>query len=203
MKRQLFAPFLLAALTLLGMTAVRAEEAANVVQSTTAAVMDRVKNDKDALRADPAKMYSLVSEMIFPHFDFEVMSKFVVGTPWAATDSAKQQAFIAEFRRLLVRTYATALLEYSDQTIEYPASEPTNNPKTAIVRQNVNQSVGKVLPVMYRLHDKSGEWKVYDVEVDGISLVKTFKSAFAQTISEGGLDRLIEDLKAKNKDLGA
>ena len=58
-------------------------------------------------------------------------------------------------------------------------------------------------PVMYRLHDKSGAWLVYDVEVDGISLVKTFKSAFAQTISEGGLDRLLEDLKAKNKDLGA
>ena len=203
MKRQLFAPFLLAVLTLLGATAVRAQEAATVVQSTTAAVMERVKNDKDALRADPAKMFSLVSDMIFPHFDFEVMSKFVVGTPWASTEAAKQQAFIAEFRRLLVRTYATALLEYSDQTIEYPASEPTNNPKTAIVRQNVNQAVGKVLPVMYRLHDKSGEWKVYDVEVDGISLVKTFKSAFAQTISEGGLDRLIEDLKAKNKDLGA
>lgn len=203
MKRQLFAPFLLLVFALMGATTARAEEASTVVQSTTAAVMDRVKNDKDALRADPAKMYALVSEMIFPHFDFEVMSKFVVGTPWGSTEAGQQQAFIDEFRRLLVRTYATALLEYSDQTIEYPTSEPTNNPKTAIVRQNVNQSVGKVLPVMYRLHDKSGEWKVYDVEVDGISLVKTFKSAFAQTISEGGVGRLIEDLKAKNKDLGA
>ena len=179
------------------------ESPQTIVQTTTDEVISRVKNEKDALRDDPAKMFNLVSEMIFPHFDFEVMSRFVVGTPWSTTEAAKQQAFIGEFRRLLVRTYATALLEYSDQTIEYPASEPTNNPKTAIVRQNVNQSVGKVLPVMYRLHDKSGEWKVYDVEVDGISLVKTFKSAFAQTISEGGLDRLIEDLKAKNKDLGA
>ena len=203
MKRQLFAPFLLALVTLLGLTTARAEDALGIVQGTTSSVMERVKNDKDALRADPAKMYALVSEMIFPHFDFEVMSKFVVGAPWGETEAAKQQAFVAEFRRLLVRTYATALLEYSDQTIEYPPSEPTSNPKTAIVRQNVNQSVGKVLPVMYRLHDKSGEWKVYDVEVDGISLVKTFRSAFAQTISEGGLDRLLEELKAKNKDLGA
>ena len=203
MKRQFLASFLLAVVALLGANAVRAEEASTVVKDTTAAVMDRVKNDKDALRANPAKMFALVSDMIFPHFDFEVMSKFVVGGPWASTEAAKQQVFIGEFRRLLVRTYATALLEYSDQTIEYPASEPTNNPKTAIVRQNVNQSVGKVLPGLYRLHDKSGEWKVYDVEVDGISLVKTFKSAFAQTIAEGGLDRLIEDLKTKNKDLGA
>ena len=204
MNRQTLARFLLALLALVTVPAAHAaEDALQVVQGTTKEVMDRVKNDKDALRAEPAKMYSLVSEMIFPHFDFEVMSKFVVGNSWGTTDASKQQAFISQFRRLLVRTYATALLEYSDQTIEYPASEPTKNEKTAIVRQNVNQSVGKVLPVLYRLHDKSGTWKVYDVEVDGISLVKTFKSAFAQTLAEGGIDRLLQDLEAKNKDLGA
>jgi phospholipid transport system substrate-binding protein len=65
------------------------------------------------------------------------------------------------------------------------------------------QTVGKVLPVVYRLHNKTGEWKVFDVEVDGISLVKTFKSSFSPILKDGGIDKLLENLNAKNKDLGA
>lgn len=182
--------------------ATAAEDAQAIVQSTTTAVVERVRAEKDALRADPAKMYGLVSEMIFPHFDFTIMSQWVLGEHWKTSSAAQQQEFVEQFRRLLVRTYATALLEYSDQTIEYPANEASHNPKTAVVKQAIKQPGGGVLPVVYRLHNKSGDWKVFDVAVDGVSLVKTYKSSFTQVIADGGIDTLIGNLKEKNQDLG-
>jgi phospholipid transport system substrate-binding protein len=179
-----------------------ADDAQTVVQTTTDAVVERVRAEKDALRTDPAKMYGLVSEMIFPHFDFNIMSQWVLGEHWKTTAAAQQAEFVEQFRRLLVRTYATALLEYSDQSISYPPSEASHNPKTAVVKQDIKQAGGTPMPVVYRLHNKSGAWKVFDVSVDGVSLVKTYKSSFAQIITDGGIAKLIETLQSKNKDLG-
>jgi phospholipid transport system substrate-binding protein len=191
-------------LFLSGIVPVQAQsDPTKIIQETTSAVVARVKTEKAALRAAPAKMYALVAEMIFPHFDFNIMSQWVLGPAWKTADEATRQAFVEQFRKLLVRTYATALLEYSDETMEYPPVEPSHNPKTATVKQNIVQTVGKVLPVVYRLHEENGEWQVFDVEVDGISLVKTFKSSFSQILNEGGVDELLKSLKAKNRDLGA
>ena len=205
MKRLI--PFNLVLVGLLFLSGVAPAQAQNdptkIIQETTSAVVARVKTEKAALRAAPAKMYALVAEMIFPHFDFNSMSQWVLGPAWKTADEATRKAFVEQFRKLLVRTYATALLEYSDETMEYPPVEPSHNPKTATVKQNIVQSVGKVLPVVYRLHEENGEWQVFDVEVDGISLVKTFKSSFSQILHEGGVDELLKNLKAKNRDLGA
>jgi phospholipid transport system substrate-binding protein len=178
------------------------DDAQTVVQATTDAVVQRVRAEKDALRTDPAKMYGLVSEMIFPHFDFNIMAQWVLGEHWKTTDAAQQAEFVEQFRRLLVRTYATALLEYSEQSISYPPSEAPDNPKTAVVKQDIKQAGGAPMPVVYRLHNKSGNWKVFDVSVDGVSLVKTYKSSFAQIITDGGIGKLLETLQTKNKDLG-
>lgn len=205
MKRLI--PFNLVLVGLLFLSGVVPAQAQNdptkIIQETTTAVVARVKTDKAALRAAPAKMYALVAEMIFPYFDFNIMSQWVLGPAWKTADEATRKAFVEQFRKLLVRTYATALLEYSDETMEYPPVEPSRNPKTATVKQNIVQSVGKVLPVVYRLHEENGKWQVFDVEVDGISLVKTFKSSFSQILNEGGVDELLKNLKAKNRDLGA
>lgn len=172
------------------------------VRHTTDEVVARVRNEKDALRANPAKMYGLVSEMIFPHFDFGVMSQFVLGEQWKSADEGKRAAFVEQFRKLLVRTYAAALLEYSDQQIEYP--EPPAQPenaKTAVVKQDILQPSGANLPVVYRLHNKTGDWKVFDVSVDGVSLVKTYRSSFTSILKEGGIDQLIATLETKNQEI--
>jgi phospholipid transport system substrate-binding protein len=173
------------------------------VRHTTDEVIARVKDEKDALRAEPAKMYGLVSEMIFPHFDFNVMSQFVLGEQWKAAEEAKRAAFVEQFRKLLVRTYAAALLEYSDQSISYPENSPqAANAKTAVVRQDISQPSGTALPVVYRLHNKKGDWKVFDVAVDGVSLVKTYRSSFTSILKEGGIDKLIATLVTKNQEIG-
>jgi phospholipid transport system substrate-binding protein len=175
----------------------------DIVRSTTDSVLARVKTDKDALRADPGKMYNLVSEVIFPHFDFAVMAQWVLGDSWAGASETTRTAFVDQFRKLLVRTYATALLEFSDQTIAYPDAEQTTAANTATVRQEISQPGSESIPIVYRLHNKSGDWKVFDVAVDGVSLIKTYRASFAAAIKNDGLPALIQSLEAKNQQFAA
>ncbi len=173
----------------------------DVVKTTTDQVVERVRNERDELRGNPGKMYALVSDMIFPHFDFEIMSQWVLGEQWKTADTAKRVEFVEQFRKLLVRTYAAALLEYSDQIIKYPPTDAQTRPNTAVVRQEISQPGTEMLPIVYRLHNKTGDWKVFDVSVDGVSLVKTYKASFAPIINEGGIDQLIHTLNTKNQEL--
>lgn len=180
-----------------------ADEPRKVVQETTEAVLGKVKNDKDALRADPAKMYNLVSETIFPHFDFNVMSQWVLGDNWNGASEESRAAFVEQFRKLLVGTYASALLEFSDQTISYPDVDQPAGANTAVVRQEIKQASGDTFPVVYRLHNKTGDWKVFDVSVDGVSLIKTYRASLGSDIKALGLDGLIKKLDSKNQQYAA
>lgn len=175
----------------------------DIVRTTTDSVLARVKADKEALRADPGKMYDLVSELIFPHFDFAIMAQWVLGDSWAGADETTRAAFVDQFRKLLVRTYATALLEFSDQTIGYPDVEPPANANTATVKQDISQPGSASIPIVYRLHNKTGDWKVFDVSVDGVSLIKTYRASFAAAIKNDGLPALIQNLEAKNQQFAA
>lgn len=180
-----------------------ADEPRKVVQETTESVLSKVKNDKDALRADPGKMFNLVSENIFPHFDFNVMSQWVLGDNWNSASEETRAAFVEQFRKLLVRTYASALLEFSDQTISYPDNDQQGGANTATVRQEIKQASGDTFPVVYRLHNKTGDWKVFDVSVDGVSLIKTYRASFGSMIKTDGLDGLIKSLDSKNQQYAA
>ena len=95
-------------------------------------------------------------------------------------------------------------MEYSDQKINYPeqGTGADGNGKTATVRQDVTQPGSKVLPIVYRLHSKTGDWKVFDVSVDGVSLVKTYRSSFSSVLKNGGIDKLIANLATKNQEIG-
>ena len=183
-------------------TATAMEAPRDIVRNTTDQVIERIKSDRDALRADPAKMYSLVSELIFPHFDFPIMAQWVLGTSWKEADEASRAAFIEQFRKLLVRTYATALLEFSDQAITYPDNGEPQQGRTVVVRQEIEQTGSEPILLGYRLHNASGDWKVFDVAVDGVSLVKTYRASFASIIKDGGLGGLISSLSEKNKEIG-
>lgn len=174
-----------------------------IVRTTTDNVLERVKTDKETLRAQPGKMYDLVSELIFPHFDFAIMAQWVLGDSWAGADQATRAAFVDQFRKLLVRTYATALIEFSDQTIAYPDADAAPAASTATVRQEISQPGSALIPIVYRLHNKTGDWKVFDVSVDGVSLIKTYRASFAAAIKNDGLPALIQSLETKNQRFAA
>ncbi|MEM7465837.1 MAG: ABC transporter substrate-binding protein [Pseudomonadota bacterium] len=202
MKRVLLSLLLLGAVSF-GMQSPSAlESPLTIVQGTTDQVIERVVNERDTLRDDPAKMYSLVSELIFPHFDFPIMSQLVIREHWKAASEETRSAFVDQFRKLLVRTYSIALLEFSGQEITYPNNEGIDvSAKTVLVNQEINQSGSKSIKLGYRLHRGGGDWKVFDVSIDGISLVKTYRASFSSMIENDGVDGLVSNLAEKNKDL--
>ena len=174
----------------------------NIVEGTTDKVIERVVTERDALRNEPGRMYGLVSELIFPHFDFPIMSQLVIREHWKSASEETRAEFVEQFRKLLVRTYSIALLEFSGQEITYPNNDGIDlSAKTVLVNQEIKQSGSKSIKLGYRLHRSSGDWKVFDVSIDGISLVKTYRASFSSMIESDGVDGLINNLAEKNKDI--
>lgn len=179
-----------------------AESAQRLVKTTTERVLQVVKDRGEQLRDDPAELYRLVDEIILPHFDFERMSRDVLRRHWDEADAGQRRRFVEEFKNLLVRTYAKALTEYSDQSVEYLPLEDERADNRVTVRTEIRQEGGYPIPISYSMYKPESHWLVYDVTIDGVSLVKNYRSAYRAQIRRGGLDRLIAMLAERNQSAG-
>ncbi|MCK9529569.1 MAG: ABC transporter substrate-binding protein [Gammaproteobacteria bacterium] len=176
------------------------QEAQQLVQQTAEKVLDRLQQDQERLKANPDLIYPLVEDIVLPHFDFARMSQWVLGKHWRAADAGQRERFTNEFRDLLVRTYAKALLEYTDQTIEYlPLLAGDNTDRVVVRTQIVQQGSAYPIPINYNMYHRKDGWKVYDISVDGVSLVSNYRTSFASEIRTGGIDDLIAKLESRNK----
>lgn len=175
-----------------------AHPAQQVVKDTADQVLEQLRADKEALQNNPDRIYALVYEVIIPHFDFKSMSKWVLGRNWRQASPEQQEQFSKEFQTLLVRTYAKALLQYSDQDIEYSPVHKKADAELVTVRTEVKQSGSSKIPINYTMHEVDGEWKVVDVAVNGASLVSTYRGSFASEVRRSGIDTLISKLADRN-----
>lgn len=173
-----------------------------LVRETSERMLTALKSEHDTIKANPAKLYALTEEIILPHFDFERISSWVLGKYWREATPEQKSRFTQEFRNLLVRTYATAMLEYSGQEIKYLPFKADAAANTVTVRTEVVQPGGPAIPISYSLFVKEGEWKVYDVVVENTSLVANYRSSFANEIRQSGLDALIEKLASRSQQSG-
>lgn len=173
--------------------------AEEVVRVTADKVIERLVAERAVLDEHPERIYSLINELVIPHFDFVSMSKWVLGkTNWSNANGSQQEQFVNEFRTLLVRTYAKALLEYSEQEIIYLPVDNDPSSNVVMVKTEIQQPGANKVPINYTMHISGGAWKVIDVVVDGISLVATYRGSFATEIKENGLDGLISKLAQRN-----
>lgn len=179
------------------------QDATEVVKSTSQEVLERLEAEKAKLEENPGRIYELINKLVVPRFDFTSMSRWVLGRDsWKSASEEQRQAFINEFRTLLVRTYAKALLEYSEEEIKYYPAQGNPDSNLVVVKTEVRQQSG-VIPIHYRMHLRDEEWKVVDVAVDGVSLVSTYRGSFASEIRKNGLDSLIAKIEERNKKLGS
>lgn len=177
--------------------------AQQLVMDTTARVLERLRSEHDRLQADNARIYPLVEELILPHFDFEKMSIWVLGKNWRSATPEQRKTFTREFQTLLVRTYATALLQYTDQKIDYLPFHAAEGAKRVTVRTEIVQQDGHNIPLNYSMYlNHAGRWMVYDITVDGVSLVTNYRSTFTAEINKGGIETLLANLAAKNRQEG-
>lgn len=172
-----------------------------MVRTTGDKLLARLRKDHAVLKAHPGRIYALVSDLLLPHFDFETMARWVLGRYWRTATPAQRTQFVAAFRTLLVRTYATALLEYRNQEIRYLPFHGNLASGDVTVRTEVVQPGGRSIPIDYSLDLRDGHWMVYDVSVDGVSLVTTYRGSFASEIQRVGMDGLLKKLAERNEQL--
>ncbi len=172
--------------------------AETLVRETTAKVMDQLKLEQDKLADNPQIIYDLVDEYIAPHFDLDRMARRVLGRHWRKADAAQRGRFIREFRTLLTRTYATALRQYSDETVSMLPARPRKKENEISVRTQINLSDGPPIPITYEMYADGAAWKVFDVSIEGVSIVINYRATFAAEVRKGGLDGLIVRLEEHN-----
>ena len=147
----------------------------------------------------PGRIYGLVEDIVVPHFDFARIARWVLGKYWWHATAAQRERFTREFREHLVRIYAIALLDYAKQDINYLALHAGAKDTQVLVRTEVNQVGGPPIPMHYAMYLQGDAWKVYDVRIDGVSLVTNYRSGFSSHIRRAGLDQLIEELAVRNR----
>jgi phospholipid transport system substrate-binding protein len=194
------------ALLLLGGTA-RADNAAGsapdeLVHKATDEILATIKADRDAYAKDHTKLYKMAEEKVLPHFDFVRMSQWVLGLNWRKATPEQRGRFVAQFRDLLVRTYSTALLNYTDQQIIYRPLTLQPADDDVLVKTEVKQSGGAPnIPINYSFYkNKDGAWKVYDVTIDGVSLVTNYRSVYASKVKDQGMDGLLASMLESAKE---
>ena len=171
-----------------------------LVKRTTDEVLAIIKADKDLQSGNMTKVVQLAEQKVLPHFDFTRMARLAVGRNWAQASDAQKEAIIKEFRTLLVRTYSSSLSQYRDQTIEVKPTKVAAADKEAVVKTAVIQKGGPPIPIDYAMEKTdTGEWKVYDVVIDGASLVTTYRGTFNDQIQKGGIDGLVKTLQERNR----
>lgn len=176
------------------------QEAPDVlVQRVTTEVIEIVKQDRAIQEGNTQRIRDLVEAKVLPHFNFTRMTERAVALAWRTATAAQKETLTTEFRSLLVRSYSNTLTQYRNQKIEFKPFKMQAGETTAMVRSEVKQPGAKGINIDYALESGPDGWKVFDVKVDGVSLITNYRGSFAEKVRAAGIDGLIESLRSMNK----
>jgi phospholipid transport system substrate-binding protein len=168
-----------------------------VVEDTSNRVREALRRNN--YRVDFAEATRIVRDILEPRVDFNQAALLIVGKHWRTATPAQRERFKSEFRTLLIRTYTTAFHEYKDWNIRHLPLQMAPGEKKALVRTEILQPDAKPVAVNYRMRYAEGEWKAYDVMIEGISLVQNYRTTFSGDIERtGSLDGVIQELATRN-----
>ena len=170
-----------------------------LVKKMTSDVMTAIKTDQQLAAGDRQKAIKLAEEKILPHIDFQEATRLAVGRSWRDATPEQRKRLVEEFRSMLVRTYSNALEGYQGQEMKVLPSRVKPGETEATVRNQFTRAGGKPVPIDYQMRKTDGGWKIYDIAVEGISLVLTYRSEFDQVVKQEGIDGLIKRLGQKNE----
>jgi phospholipid transport system substrate-binding protein len=169
-----------------------------LVQKVTDEVLAAVKSDKQLAAGDKQKALKLAEEKVLPHVDFQEATRLAVGRSWRQASPEQRKKLVDEFRSMLVRTYSNAISEYQGQTLKVLPSRGKQDPEDATVRTQFMRAGGKPLPIDFQTRKTPEGWKIYDITVEGVSLVLTYRTEFDAVVKQDGIDGLIKRLGEKN-----
>ena len=171
-----------------------------LVRKVTEEVLAAIKSDKQLAAGDKQKALKLAEEKVLPYIDFEEATRLAVGRAWSQATPEQRKKLAAEFRNMLVRTYSNSIEAYEGQTLKVLPSRGGKQASgdEATVRAQFVRPGGKPLPIEFQMRKTGNTWKVYDIAVEGISLVLTYRSEFDAVVKQEGIDGLIKRLTQKN-----
>ncbi len=168
-----------------------------LVRKVTADVLETVKSDKELL-GDRKRALALAEQKVLPHVDFREAAQLAVGKIWWKATPAQQERIVTEFRGLLIRIYSNALDTYRGQTMQVMPVRMAAGATETTVRNRYLKPGAPPVPVEYAMKKTPEGWKIYDITVEGVSLVLTYRSEFEQITRVSGIDGLIKRLAEKN-----
>ena len=213
-SQQAFFKFLLLAmfslaLLVTGFQAAQAnEDPKALLESVSNKMITALNNNRDRIKQDASVTQGLIEEILIPHLDFITASKYVLGKHWDTATKKQKIGFIKAFRKLLLRFYSSALTEYLNShegqldpkiMVFHAPADPSA--QQLVLRSEVQPKSGKPVPVNYQMHMTRKGWRVFDVSVEGVSVITTYKTSFASEIQQKGLDALISSIENRNAKL--
>jgi phospholipid transport system substrate-binding protein len=181
-----------------------AQEAPDVlIKRVSEEVLAIAKTDKQIQAGSQERIMEVVRAKVLPHVNFQRMTQLTAGRYWREASPEQQQALTNEFKALLIYTYAGAVAQIRNQTLEFKPLRAAPDDTEVEVRTAVIQSRGEPIQLNYRLEKGPNGWKIVDVNILGAWLVQTYRNSFAAEIQKGGIDGLIKALAERNKQLSA
>jgi phospholipid transport system substrate-binding protein len=163
-----------------------------LVESVAQTILKELDANRAAYKADPSKIDSLVEKDLLPHFDTEYAARLVLGAHWRDAKPDQRARFIHAFVHSLIANYGNSITSFTADRLKVYPSKPGADPKRASVRTEVKRADGTTVPVSYSMiRGDDGNWKAWDVVIDGISYVKSFHDDFGEEIDQKGLDEVI------------
>jgi phospholipid transport system substrate-binding protein len=176
-----------------------AGEPTAIVRETAQGMLDELDKHRDEYRRDPAKVAALVDKWLMPHFDTETSARVVLGQFWRSATPEQRQRFINAFYHSLLVNYGDSLVEFSSDRLKIYPSRLEAGATTATVRTEVRRRNGDTVSVNYSLRMTPQGWKAWDVVIDGISYVKSYREDFGAQIESQGLEKVIKRLESGEK----
>ncbi len=169
-----------------------------LVKNTAQDVISIIKQDKDLQNGDQKKVLALVDAKILPNFDFTRMTQLAAGRYWRQATPEQRNALVSEFRTMLVRTYTKAFTQYRGETIDVKPLKLSATDTETTVRTQLLKPGGQPTDVDYVMKKSDAGWKVFDVVIEGVSMVTSYRSSFSSQIEQSGIDSLIKSLADLN-----
>jgi phospholipid transport system substrate-binding protein len=172
---------------------VQADDPGKLVQSSAEGMLKDLDANREAYRKDPTKVNALVDKWLLPHFDTAYSARLVLGKHWRDASEDQRKRFVNAFYQSLLRNYSSALADFTSDRMKFlPAQVDGDN---ATVRTEIKRSNGTRIPVNYSLRKTPDGWKAWDVVIEGISYVKSFREDFGAEIDQKGLDAVIQRIE--------
>lgn len=174
-----------------------------LVRTTSEQVLKMAAEDAGAKNGNTAKLVELIETRVVPHFDMKKVTRLAVGRPWREATPEQQATLVREFQNMLVRSYAAAYTAYRQVKVEVPPLKLSGGEEEVVVKTRILLPGGAPpVGVDYAMGRSESGWKVFNVTVDGVSLVTTYRNEFAAQIQNGGIDGLIGYLRERNDRVG-